>query len=203
MNKPRLLILFIIFDFFIFFLFNRLFSKNFLYGFLISEFFFILLPALFFIKSLPIKINIVFPSLIQFLQIFLFLITNFIVLFIIFRLIMIFFPNYSILYTEYSKFIKSLNYSPVSLIIIFALFPAIIEELFFRGVIINILDNEKGLPAILVSSFVFAIFHQSPEFFLQIFISGIFLGYLYKISGNFFSPVLFHFVSNLIALQIF
>ncbi|MDR1902562.1 MAG: CPBP family intramembrane metalloprotease [Treponema sp.] len=61
-----------------------------------------------------------------------------------------------------------------------AVFPAVTEELFFRGVILKRLQkNYSRRKALLVSSLLFGLLHLNPWQALLAFISGLFLGWIY------------------------
>ncbi len=87
--------------------------------------------------------------------------------------------------------------NPLLVIFGYAIVPAISEELFFRGFYLNFLDKNMGINAIILSAALFAVFHFEILFFLQIFIAGILLGYLYKFSKSLIIPMFFHFLINL------
>lgn len=76
------------------------------------------------------------------------------------------------------------------------------EELVFRGYTLQNLEEEWGRgSALLVSSFLFALFHGlNPNFswlgFLGIFLAGALLGYGYLITGALWLPMGLHFAWN-------
>lgn len=79
---------------------------------------------------------------------------------------------------------------------------AVGEELVFRGYTLQNLEEEWGRGgALLVSSFLFAVFHGlNPNFswlgFLGIFLAGVLLGYGYLVSGALWLPMGLHFAWN-------
>ncbi len=78
-----------------------------------------------------------------------------------------------------------------------AIFPAIFEELAFRGVIFEELTKIANLKiAIIISSILFAILHFSLISILWIFPSGIVLGYLRAKYRNLWYGILGHFIYN-------
>ena len=84
-------------------------------------------------------------------------------------------------------------------IIVIALLPAILEEVFFRGAMQRTMINlvKYRFLGILLTSIIFSLLHFQlfsciPRLFL-----GLFLGYLYVISQNIIVPIIFHFINNL------
>ena len=107
-----------------------------------------------------------------------------------------FFPQFSA-YFDIIRQITSFKHHKWFVVIFFiAVIPPFFEELFFRGIILNLLDKNKGVGGIILSSMIFAMFHLDIFAFLQIFILGMILGYLYKISNSIFVPMFFHFLIN-------
>ncbi|MDD2192786.1 MAG: type II CAAX endopeptidase family protein [Bacteroidales bacterium] len=94
------------------------------------------------------------------------------------------------------------NTTPLGLtinIIVIALLPAIMEEVFFRGAMQRTMINlvKYRFLGILLTSIIFSLLHFQlfsciPRVFL-----GLFLGYLYVISQNIIVPIIFHFINNL------
>lgn len=77
----------------------------------------------------------------------------------------------------------------------------ILEELFFRGVIMKILEPYGMAVAVLFSAFGFAMLHFQPSVFIAIFIVGIVLGFVRIYSGSIFACMLFHSVFNFASLM--
>lgn len=91
-------------------------------------------------------------------------------------------------------------------IIIIAFFPAVFEEMFFRGALQNTLHRwwKNDWAAIIVASIAFSIIHFSIYLFLSRFLLGMALGWLFFKSRNVWIGVFIHFVNNTIALtQVF
>ncbi len=94
------------------------------------------------------------------------------------------------------------NTTPLGLtinIIVIALLPAIMEEVFFRGAMQKTMIKfvKYRFLGILLTSIIFSLLHFQlfsciPRVFL-----GLFLGYLYVISQNIIVPIIFHFINNL------
>ena len=84
---------------------------------------------------------------------------------------------------------------------VFALTPAICEELLFRGYIQqNYTRSLSGGGAVWLTGFVFAIFHLSAANLLPLALLGWYIGYIYSKSGNLFLPFFVHLFNNLAAL---
>lgn len=91
--------------------------------------------------------------------------------------------------------------SPFDLLVnllLIAILPAIVEELFFRGVIQKELEKHLGYPhlAILLTALFFSAIHFQFEGFFPRFFLGALLGYTYYYTRSLFVPVLIHFTNN-------
>jgi uncharacterized protein len=82
--------------------------------------------------------------------------------------------------------------------IMIAMLPAIGEELFFRGVIQQLLQKWfKNIHlAIIITAIVFSALHLQFYGFLPRTLLGVMFGYLFVITGSLWVPVLAHFVNN-------
>lgn len=87
---------------------------------------------------------------------------------------------------------------------VFAVLPALGEELLFRGVIMRFSYNSSNNIhfAILFSAALFAMAHQSVHNFLPIMLAGVLLGYLYYFSGSIWLSILAHFINNAFAIVV-
>jgi sodium transport system permease protein len=75
--------------------------------------------------------------------------------------------------------------------------PAVCEELAFRGFILTGLRRRfRPWTAILLSSFLFALYHLNVFQLLPTFLLGVVLGLLAVRSGSLWPPMLFHFLHN-------
>ena len=78
-----------------------------------------------------------------------------------------------------------------------AVLPALGEELLFRGIVQNQLMRRMApLSAILLSGAVFSMLHFQMDGFFPRWILGIVLGWAYWRTGNFWVPVVMHFLNN-------
>ncbi|MEG1499546.1 MAG: type II CAAX endopeptidase family protein [Clostridia bacterium] len=85
-------------------------------------------------------------------------------------------------------------------VIFLALGPSIVEELLFRGIILQGLRKFGTTKAIFLTAFLFSIFHASPLQTIYQFILGIVLGYAVIKTGSLKSGILIHFLNNFIVV---
>ena len=87
-------------------------------------------------------------------------------------------------------------------LVIIAFFAGVGEELFFRGWLQNVLINKSGvLLGILITSAIFGLLHYlSTAYAIYAFITGIYLGVIYQVSGNLYIVMAIHAVYDFIAL---
>lgn len=87
-------------------------------------------------------------------------------------------------------------------IVIMAFFPALFEELFFRGAMQNLFARwwRKPYLAIVVTALVFSLIHLSVYLFLSRAILGFVLGLLYHKTRNIWVNIIAHFLNNAVAL---
>ncbi len=81
-------------------------------------------------------------------------------------------------------------------IIVSAFLPAIVEEIIFRGVILNGLRNKGKWFAIIISALAFSLMHTSIFQLPYTFIFGILLGLIYWETNTLWLTMIIHFVSN-------
>ena len=76
----------------------------------------------------------------------------------------------------------------------------ILEELIFRGIILDgLLKRYSPLRSILMSSILFGVVHLNPWQFISAFIIGVFSGWVYYKTRKLTLSILIHFVNNLMA----
>ena len=81
-----------------------------------------------------------------------------------------------------------------------ALVPAVSEEIFFRGLILNSLSGVKKMFAVLISSLCFALYHASAVQFFYQFLFGVCFALL-AMSAKSVVPCIFaHFINNAVVL---
>ncbi len=93
----------------------------------------------------------------------------------------------------------------VLLILSTAVIPGIVEEIFFRGIILtNLSPYGRGM-AIIGSAFLFGLMHMNPAQFFYTTLLGIVLGYIYVRTRSIWICILIHFTNNALGVlqQIF
>ena len=97
--------------------------------------------------------------------------------------------------------IKNFSDYIIALIVI-AILPAFFEELLFRGVMQQMLEqwSKNGWVAILITGFIFSVIHLSYYGFLPRFGLGIVLGLIFFYTRNMWLNVLLHFLNNAVAV---
>ncbi len=88
----------------------------------------------------------------------------------------------------------------ISLSITLALLPAIFEELFFRGILLNTLMGGGKLFAVILSSICFSIYHCSITQLIYQFIFGVAFSLIAINSKSILPCILSHFLNNFIIL---
>lgn len=85
-------------------------------------------------------------------------------------------------------------------VLLTAILPAIIEESFFRGLILGELGGGKILPSIFSVGFIFALYHCSAVQFFYQFAFGVALSFLTVRSGSSVPSMIAHFINNFVVL---
>lgn len=89
----------------------------------------------------------------------------------------------------------------VSLIIFGIVVAPMIEEIIFRGFLQSALKNSfRGRYAIVISASLFAAVHMDVFAFIQIFILGMLLGYLYEKTQTLMASIVVHVLHNSLTL---
>ena len=98
------------------------------------------------------------------------------------------------------ELLQSTELSPWLLLTVFAITPAICEEIAFRGFILSGLarGNRLGM-AVVVSSLMFGIVHMIPQQAFNAALLGLVLGLLAVHSRSLFPAIAFHLCNNAIA----
>jgi len=85
--------------------------------------------------------------------------------------------------------------------LVFALLPALCEEIAFRGFILSgMLKRFRPRTAVLLTSFLFALFHMNVFQILPAFFLGVVLGLLTIRSRSLLPAILFHFLHNTVLI---
>lgn len=83
-------------------------------------------------------------------------------------------------------------------LVVFGIISPLAEEVLFRGIIYNRMKKYFPLPlAILISSFLFAVYHQNIVQGVYAMIMGLLIVFAYYRYNTFLAPVLFHGVANI------
>ena len=87
-------------------------------------------------------------------------------------------------------------------LLIMAFFPALFEELFFRGALQNLLIKwwRKPMLAIVITSVIFSLIHMSVYLFLSRIALGFALGLMFYETKNIWVNTIAHFLNNAIAV---
>jgi membrane protease YdiL (CAAX protease family) len=89
-------------------------------------------------------------------------------------------------------------------IFIMSIFPGVLEELFFRGILLHNLRKKINVhAAIWLVGLLFSIIHFEWEGFVPRWVLGAGLGYLYQHTGNLLFPILAHVGNNLMSICLF
>jgi len=83
-----------------------------------------------------------------------------------------------------------------------AVMPGICEEILFRGFMMRFFEGSGKKVAVLVSAFLFAVFHLDPFKIVPVFLLGILLGYLTIRSGSIVNSMISHTVNNALAIVV-
>jgi uncharacterized protein len=113
----------------------------------------------------------------------------------------------SLLGDKYTNPLEELRKSGISegtLIITFCLFPAVLEEIAYRGLVQHWLQAVL-VPwrALVVASFLFAVTHLSVLSLPYLFLVGLLLGWVKQRTGSLYPSMLIHFVHNLVVIELF
>ncbi|MBT7484280.1 CPBP family intramembrane metalloprotease [Candidatus Peregrinibacteria bacterium] len=87
--------------------------------------------------------------------------------------------------------------------VIIVLIAPLVEELFFRGYIHQVLKKYTNvLGGSIGSALIFTLFHFEFQVFIPIFILGLVLSWLFERTGSIWTPICFHMLNNGLAFLI-
>ena len=113
--------------------------------------------------------------------------------------------NLEKMYNEQAMALSNLRSWPEFLvaIAIMAFFPAMFEEVFFRGALQDLFTRwwKNPLIAIIITSILFSLIHSSVYLFLSRAVLGFVLGLMYQKTRNIWVNIIAHFINNLLALS--
>ena len=120
------------------------------------------------------------------------------------------FPIVTCFNTLLIKFGVKINSLPYSLttknyfisIISLAIFPAVCEELLFRGLIFKGLKQHGKTFSIIISTLMFTLFHMSLSQAVYPLLVGLLFGVIMYYENNIYYCIVVHFVNNLLSLTI-
>jgi len=96
------------------------------------------------------------------------------------------------------EFIKAASQTGILTFIYMVIAAPILEELIFRGIILDgLLKKHSPILSILISSVLFGIVHLSPWSFVTGLIMGVFMGWVYYKSKSLLATVIIHASANL------
>jgi len=87
-----------------------------------------------------------------------------------------------------------------TMVIMMAVFPAIVEEFVFRGVVLQGLRKNGAVVAVLVSSLLFSLYHMNAAQTAYQFIMGLVYASVIIITGSLLLTMLLHFINNFIII---
>lgn len=106
-------------------------------------------------------------------------------------------------YTIYSRTLPQLGgniYDTLYTMVVFAILPAITEEILFRGVLYTEYEPAGAPAAILLTAFLYAMLDMSVVAFFPSLIGGVLLGFSVYITQSVFAPLIIHISYNLYSL---
>jgi membrane protease YdiL (CAAX protease family) len=94
--------------------------------------------------------------------------------------------------------------SEATIVTLFCLYPAIIEEIAFRGLVQHWLQAAiRPLRAMILASFLFTVLHFSIASFPYLFAVGMLLGWTKWKTGSLYPSMLIHFLHNFVVIEYF
>ncbi len=91
----------------------------------------------------------------------------------------------------------------IVVVIVFAVLPAFVEELVYRGVVFNGLKKSyKPVASILLSAFLFAMMHLNIHQFIYQYIMGVILACLAHFTGSILYSIVFHLINNFLVVTL-
>lgn len=100
--------------------------------------------------------------------------------------------------------LQEVGFGRIALIITFCLFPAVTEEIAFRGLVQHwLMTAIKPWRALVLASFLFAIMHFSIVSLPYLFAVGMLLGWVKWKTGSLYPAMLIHFLHNFVVIEYF
>jgi membrane protease YdiL (CAAX protease family) len=102
-----------------------------------------------------------------------------------------------------SLFTISSEMSITSAVLAFAFTPSICEEIMFRGILLRSFLGKIPMPwAIILTGFLFGLFHLDPYRILGTTVLGIIMGYITIRANSLLAPMIYHLANNLVILLV-
>ncbi len=111
--------------------------------------------------------------------------------------ILVFLEEYGITLVEYEELIPTDFFGRLVYCVQVAVVPAFVEELAFRGVVMQPLRKYGESFAVFASAAVFAIMHGNLAQVPFAFIAGVAIGYAVSLTGSLWTGIAIHFANNL------
>lgn len=180
---------------------NYIQDKDFFKGTFINEIFIIFIPALIIATTGKFShvLKIRHLSFLNCLRIIIMTILSYPIILLINGLFLSLFANFTEL-NNFSMEVVTKDMSLMGYLFYMCLVPAICEETFFRGALINSYDIYGPKFAIFMSSLVFALFHFDIQNFIAPLLLGIIFGNFLELTGSIFACMIAHFTNNVMAL---
>lgn len=102
--------------------------------------------------------------------------------------------------TAYGAFSRYGGEPTWALVLVLAVLPALVEELFFRGGVLSGLENWGQGAAILIAALCFAMMHGTVSNLLGPLVAGLLFGYMTVITGSVWPAVFAHLFNNCLYL---
>ena len=99
-----------------------------------------------------------------------------------------------------SPFVNLNDASAPEIVLCVAVFPAVFEELFFRGAYLKKYSGTYLFRAVFTGSAAFAFMHASPYSFIAPFVCGIAYGFLVYLFDSIYPAILAHLINNVFCL---
>jgi membrane protease YdiL (CAAX protease family) len=102
------------------------------------------------------------------------------------------------------KSLRDIGVREPTLIVMFCVFPAVLEEIAYRGLVQHWLETAIAPnKALVVASFLFAITHLSVISLPYLFLVGMLLGWVKQQTRSLYPSMLIHFLHNLVVIEFF
>jgi CAAX protease family protein len=100
--------------------------------------------------------------------------------------------------------LRQVGVSEAALVVMFCVFPAVTEEIAFRGLVQHWLQVAiRPWRALVLASFLFAALHFNVLLFPYLFAVGMLLGWAKWKTGSLYPSMLIHFLHNLVVIELF